>query len=386
MTDEWQSKDEGFFRIVHTDIRRSGWVGENSRIFDLSRNLAGRGHRVWVAAPQTSLLLERCRAAGLEVWPHLAPVRGFHPVRYYRAARAFADFLRRERIDIVHTHASSDTWLAAAAVRMAYRPILILTRHNTKRLKNSWLNRRLYRRCCRKVIAISESVAEVMVQAGLLPRDRIEVIPDGVDFDRFDPEKVFNRNVWRRKLGVPDGAPLIVDVSRLSRNKGHENLLDAAALILKQFPSARFAVAGKGDRRKKELRQRTLQMGLDTHVQWLDQIEDVPGFLAAADVFLHCSLAEGLGTAVIEALAMKVPTVATAVGGVPDIVENGRTGLLAPAGDPGKAAEAVLELLRNPQRAAELAENERPEVLGRFSIERLVERTESVYREALSKG
>jgi len=127
-------------------------------------------------------------------------------------------------------------------------------------------------------------------------------------------------------------------------------------------------------------------MGLDTHVQWLDQIEDVPGFLAAADVFLHCSLAEGLGTAVIEALAMKVPTVATAVGGVPDIVENGRTGLLAPAGDPGKAAEAVLELLRNPQRAAELAENERPEVLGRFSIERLVERTESVYREALSKG
>jgi glycosyltransferase involved in cell wall biosynthesis len=188
------------------------------------------------------------------------------------------------------------------------------------------------------------------------------VIELGIELERF--------NVERR---AHEGA-VVGNVARLAEQKGQRTLVEAAPLVLARHPETRFVIVGEG-----ELRGELEHLALGLPFEFRGLRDDIPAQLAEMDLFAFPSLFEGLCLAVIEAQAAGVPVVATPVGGIPENVRDGETGLLVPPRDPVALARAINELLDDPARAAELAEHARPRVFGRYSRERMVERTLALY-------
>lgn len=371
-------------RILHTTMRRRGWNGECSHTLVLCKELSRRGHEVTIAAPEASPLVERAKDEGIATWPHFSVQKGFHPVDFHRMGRRLSGFISKTQFDILHTHGSLDTWGGVYASRLAHpRPLVFRTRHSTLPIATHPLNRLLYRRWCDQIVAVSEAVADVIVGRGLLPRARVEVVRNGIDVGRFDPRKA--RGSLRRELDIPDDAPVVGDVARLSLRKGDEDFVRAAGLISQRFPACHFLFVGPGVRGE-HLMGLARSMGIGDRLHLPGLVEDVPRVLATFDVFLHCSWKEAFCLATLEAMAMKRPVVATSVGGTIELIEDGNNGLLIPSQAPEAAAGAVCKLLENPELAAELAEAGHRLVTSVYSAERAAELVEKVYYEALVRN
>jgi glycosyltransferase involved in cell wall biosynthesis len=182
---------------------------------------------------------------------------------------------------------------------------------------------------------------------------------------------------WRARLGLAPAVPLLVNVAALTPEKGHDVLLDAAARLRAAVPAAAWLVAGDGPRRG-ELAARTRAAGLDGTVRWLGHVDDVAGLLAEADVVVSASTAEGLGSTLLDALALGRPIVAAAAGGVPEVLA-GDAGLLVPPGDAPALAAAVARVLADPALAGALRAAATRRATA-FDVRRMAERTIEVYR------
>jgi len=175
-----------------------------------------------------------------------------------------------------------------------------------------------------------------------------------------------------------------VAIGALADHKGHRYLIEAAPRVLSECDAV-IVVAGSGPRRR-ALEKQARRLNLEGRVKLAGFRAEVGALLKSASVFVFPSLEEGLGTSVLDALALEVPVVATAVGGIPEMITHGREGLLVPPCDVGSLAEAILEVLRHPARAAERARSGRTRVLAEFSAERMVEETLGVYREVVGES
>jgi glycosyltransferase involved in cell wall biosynthesis len=189
-------------------------------------------------------------------------------------------------------------------------------------------------------------------------------------------EIVRERNEW----GWPPGAPVVGTVARLHRQKGIIYLLRAAPRILAAFPDARIAVVGEGPRGE-SLRREARRRGLESRFLFLGERQDAASILSLFDIFVLPSLWEGLPFVLVEASTLAKPIVATAVDGTPEVIADGKTGLLVPPGDPGALAEAVIRLLKDREEARRLGETARALVPPRFPLRRMVEQTQSLYLE-----
>jgi len=230
-----------------------------------------------------------------------------------------------------------------------------------------------------EVIATSRAVARRVAWAP----EKIRLVPNGIDLARFTPRPP--SGALRAALGVPPSAPVALSIGRHVAEKGYRHLLDAAARIERTKPGVHWILVGDGELRS-ELLAQSRRLGLESRVHFTGWRDDIPDLLALCDVFVLPSESEGFGRVLVEAMAMTRAVVATAVGGVPEIVRHGETGLLVEPAAPAPLADAVRVLLDDPGRAARLGAAGRARAESTFTLRAHVDAVERVYAGLLGDG
>lgn len=377
------AEHEASLRIAGIDPER-GFSGGETQVIGLTRSLLRAGHHAELLCDPTGVLWSRAKAAG--VICHPLRIRNSVDVAAGLRLRAL---LRHGRYDIVHFHTARAHALAPYA--RGHAGALIVTRrmdYVPNRVFAPWL----FNRAVDGVAAISNEVAAALVQAGVRP-DRIVTIPSGVDCDHFTPPDASVRAKARQRIGAGPDDVVVGVVAALTSRKNHSLLLRAMALAA--------AVPIRSNEGRSNARQRLLcliagsgplrdtleaeigERGLGGYVRLLGSLEDPRILLRALDIFVMPSRMEGLGVAVLEAMACGLPVVACAVGGLRDAVEHERTGLLVPPDDAGTMARALGRLAMEPGLRAAMGSAARETAIVRFGMEKMASRTLELYRVSL---
>jgi glycosyltransferase involved in cell wall biosynthesis len=301
------------------------------------------------------------------------PVTSFRSADTFRHMRAFARWCRQQRILVVHAAELYSNIFALPAAAMANVPVRIGNRREINPDKSSGqiaLQRAAYS-CAHKVVANSQAAAE-RLRSEHVPARKIAVVPNGLDMSRFVPRTP--RAALRK----------VIIVANLRPEKGHDVLIDAAVELHHRFPDATFECVGGGPELR-SLRARTEERGVARAFTFHGHCEDVPACLANADIFVLPSRSEAFPNAVLEAMASGLPIVASATGGIVEVVEDGRTGLLVPPGKPDLLADALGHLMNDASLGARLGSAARARVESSYSFERMVSGFESVYLNELMR-
>jgi L-malate glycosyltransferase len=304
----------------------------------------------------------------------------YHPRTFAMQVR-FAAEIRREGIQILHTYGFYPNTFAIAPARAAGVPVIVAS---IRDIGDIWtpLQRRIQKTACRLAHAVAvnaEAVRRRLIDEGYDPR-RITVIPNGIDLKRFSGGHGTGR--LRRELGVDDHTPLVGVVSRLNRDKGLTYLLQAAAALRPAWPDARFLLFGDGPARA-ALEAEAAAAGLKGTVRFLGFRTDIAELLPEIDVSVLPSLSEAMSNVVLESMAAERPVIATCVGGLPEVLEDGVHGFLVPPADAGALAGALGMLLGDPVRARAMGRAGREHIARNFSQERMIGRTEALYESLL---
>jgi len=333
-------------------------------------------YRVAYLLPWKDALVEDLRALGVPV--HLLG-RGRGPAWIGRLQR----LVRAHEIDVIHAHSP----YAAIGARVAFpagrgSPHLVCTEHNMWEKYHRatyWANAATFPRN-RRVFAVSEGVrSSIRYPAPLrwLPMPPVETLHQGLDPAAVstwgDPSGV------RSELGIRDGAPIVGTVGNFTPQKGHEHLLEAAAIVRRSVPDVRFVLVGQGPH-EPAVRRHADRLGLNGSAVFVGFRKDAPRIAGAFDVFTLSSIQEGLSIAMLEAMAMGRPVVVTDVGGAREVVKDGREGILVPPGDPAQLAESLLALLSDADRRRRMGKAARVRAEA-FDIRTTVSRYEEVYEE-----
>jgi glycosyltransferase involved in cell wall biosynthesis len=315
----------------------------------------------------------------------VATFRSVHALtQQARLARQIA----RERIDIVHGYNFYGNVFAIPPARLVAPVVIASIRDRSPYLTP--MQKRVQRYACQFadcILVNADAVKDwLTVEEGYDP-SRIVVIRNGVDMARFGGAPAADR--IRRELGLPAAARLIVVVSRLARLKGIEQFLDAAAALKPRYPDARFLIVGETSPPDpaylRQLQDLSHAHGLRDVLTFTGLRSDVPAMLGAADVAVMPSLNEALSNVLLESMAAGAPVVATRVGGTPEALIDGETGLLVPPGDSDAIAVAVARLLEDRTLARRLGCAARRLIADRFSVDRMVRATEDLYANLLAR-
>ncbi|MFL5493464.1 MAG: glycosyltransferase [Gemmatimonadales bacterium] len=348
-------------RVVHVASGRE-WRGGQRQVWLLARELAKAGVTAQVVVTAAgSELARRLTSSGIRVREV--------PWRAGIAPRAFPAVLAEihQRPAILHAHDPHALTIAGVCAVLARRP-LVVTRRVVFRLRRPGFWRRADR-----VVAISRAVADVLALDGIDPA-RVTVVHSGISIDEL---KSVTPLQVRRVLGLPDTATLAVNVASLVGEKDHVTLLRAAQQLAGRVPELHWVIAGTGPLLP-ELERLCAELSLTGRVHFVGQLDEPARLIAEADVFVMSSREEGLGTTVLEAMALGIPVASTAAGGLPEMLGEGAGRLVSP-GDAKALAEAVERLLRDPGgRAAVVARAS--EVVLRFTAARMADQMASVYR------
>jgi glycosyltransferase involved in cell wall biosynthesis len=358
--------------VLHTESSL-GWGGQENRTLQESLVLRKLGARVLFLGQPGAKLITRATEDGFETLTVIMR-RSFD----IRAIFRIRKILKRERVDILNTHSGRDSLLAGIAGRLIGTVKVVRTRHLILPISS----RISYSLLPHKVITVSNAVKQYLVNARI-PENKIVAIPTGVDLANFDPERYAGD--IRDELGLPRNVPLIGTVAILRYKKGHRTILDAIPAVLQEMPDTHFVFAGDGPQAS-ELRAIVSEKKLSDRVHFLGLRQDIANVLKSLDIFVLTTLQEALGTAFLEAQAMGVPVIGTRVGGVPEALVEGETGLLVPPQDPSALAESILSLLRDPERRHRMAALARPWVQRNYSVELMGRSVHAEYLSLLNSG
>ncbi len=292
--------------------------------------------------------------------------------------------LRRERFDLVHSHLYWANLAARLAAGPAGVPILVNSHHGTDAWDAPW--RRWVERTTApladRIIACSEWVRRYAVEEVGLHAEQVVAVPNGVRIDRFAGGG--SRREVRASLGLTPEQPVLGTVGRLEEpTKGVGVLVDALETVLAQVPEAVCVVAGDGPDRC-SLEERARRRNLGTRIRFLGERRDVPELLQALDLYVQPSLVEGFGLSALEAMATGLPVVASRVGGLPEVVDEGRTGDLVAPGNPSLLAERIVTLLRSRELRERYGREGRARAREKFPLDRMVRGWCRLYRELLA--
>ena len=357
-------------------------AGVEEHILTLLRGLERRYFRLYlVCRPEVAGKLQPDLPRDVEVEP-----LDLRRLGLAAAARRLARFLRRRRIDLLHSHQFRASLLASPIGLLCRVPVIVETPHLREawrkgRLKGNFVLDRLVGHCVDYYIAVSEANARYLVDEKRLPSRKVVVIHNGIDLGRFNPRHGAPMGM-ASGLGFADGDPILVVLARLEPQKGHRNLLEALSIVLGEFPKVRLVCVGEGALRS-EIEEQTRASGLQESIRFVGYQSNPTDWLALADFTVLSSYFEGLPIAAIESLAMGKTMVATRVDGTPEVVVDGETGLTVPPGDPAALAEAICRLLRDPGLRQRLGEAGREWVRRGFSQEEQLRQTGELYLRAL---
>lgn len=359
--------------ILHVDPERA-WGGGEVQVLGLTTHLHHAGHRSVVAADPHGVLSSRLQGTGL---PQIA-LRIRNDIDAWAGLR-LRRLVRTGAFDLVHFHTARahalSPWLHGLGVKR------LVTRRMDYALRSGAMTRWLYLQCVDRVVAISTGVRTALL-AGGIPEEQIRLIPSGVDTTRFTPNATA-RQVIRTSYGIDPETPLIVAIGALVARKDYALLLSAAHILKTQGYAPRYLICGEGPLRA-DLEAKATALGLSQTALFTGFCPDIPALLSAADLFVHVPRHEGLGVAVLEALAAGLPTIASRVGGIPELIADEHTGLLVPPQDAPALAHALIRLLTQPELARRLGEAGQTVVRTQFDIATMASSNEIFYRELLA--
>lgn len=360
-------------RIVHV-VGSLGLGGAERLVVDLVLNADRRRFETHVLClfEATGPFADRLRENGIPV-SVLGLNRSVRPGGWLRTARA----LRALRPDVVHAHLPEACWYALPAAWLLRTPVRVAHIQNVHWHWPPTMRRfdRAMGRFATTTLACSQAARRFRVdELGYRPDD-IAVVPNAVDLAAF--RRPLDRSAARAELGVSPDALVLVCVASLTEQKGHSFLLDAFRLVRDECPEAQLLLVGDGVLRP-ALERQAKDEGIAA-ISFLGRRSDVPTILAASDLFVLASVWEGLGTVLIEAGAAALPIVATNVDGIPEVVEDGITGLLVPPRAPEALAQRIITLLRDPKRRGAMGRAAGERVGDRFSVQSVTRAVEDVY-------
>ena len=358
--------------ILHIDPERN-WGGGEVQVLGFTTYLNHTGHRSVVAADPRGVLSHRLAQAGLPT--SVLTVRNDLDIL---AGLRLRRLVRTGDYQIVHFHTARahalSPWLRGLQVKR------VVTRRMDYRVRPGWFTRLLYEDSVDAVVAISQGVQNAL-QMGGVSSSRICIIPSGIDTVRF-AIAAEQRGQQRVAQRIAPDERVVLAVGSLAERKGHHTLLQAAAFLQQKGVRLRYLICGDGPLRA-TLGSETQALGLAENVQFLGFCPDVINYLASADVFVHVPLWEGLGVAVIEALAAGLPVVASGVGGIPELIENERSGLLVPPQEPTTLAAAIERVVHDLPWAKTLGTFGQSFVRTRYDVTVMAQANEALYYKLL---
>lgn len=355
---------------LHVDTVRT-WRGGQQQVLLTVQGLRALGHRaILVAHPEGELFRRMSEGHDLI---GLAPRHELDLTTAWRFWRV----LKQVQPQVVHAHDPHAVSVAALALSfgtLSTPPLLVAARRVDFHLKGSSLSRWKYRQLdC--FIAASHAIRDMLIEDGI-DDSKVVTVHEGIDIDRVlaAPPVNIHAEFW-----LPTHAPIVGNVAALVPHKGQRYLIEAASLVVREVPDARFVILGEGELRA-QLEHQIHERRLEKHVILAGFRPDVLSFHHSFDLFVMSSVTEGLGTSLLDAMAASKAIVATRTGGIPEVVVDGETGLLVPPRDPHSLAEAIARLLKNDGLRAEMARRAFERVESQFSAGRMVEQTLNVYR------
>jgi glycosyltransferase involved in cell wall biosynthesis len=356
--------------IVHTESS-CGWGGQEIRVLEEAAGMLARGHRVTLLCPREAPIYAE---ASRRAVPAVALPIGRKGLRGIAAMRAW---LARNRSEVLNSHSSTDSWLAALALwGLSPRPALVRTRHISAAIPDNFATRWLYQSATRRIVTTGERLREQLIRDNRFRPESIVSVPTGIDLARFAPA---DRTQAKLRLGLDPEQACIGIVATLRSWKGHRYLVEAFAGLARK--DARLLMVGDGPGMD-NLREQVARLGLGERVLMPGNQDDVTPWLQALDVFALPSYAnEGVPQSLMQAMAAGVPVVSTPVGSIDELVRHEATGLMVPPQDPDALRAAIERLLDQPALAQRLAQDARAWVISRYSRERMLDSMEAVFRE-----
>ena len=360
------------------------WIGGAERQFVERLRLHPEGFRAVVACLEASgPMLDQVRALGYE--PLVFPLKGsmMKPNTAVQIAR-LARLVRREGVKVIHATDYNTNLLALAVARITGAKVIV-SRLDLGHLRSGfgkWHRKaeKLNARFADLVVANADAVREMCVNEEGCKPERVVVVRNGIDLARFDALAT-----QPLEAPLPAGETLVAVIGNLWPVKGHRTLIEAVGQVKDRLPEVKFVCAGEGPERA-FLEQRIVELGLQERVFLLGHRHDVPALLARAQAGCLCSSAEGLSNALMEAMAARLPLIATRVGGNPELVHDGENGFLVPYGDATALAEKLVLLLSDRQRMAAMGRRGRERVENELSMQRMADGHGALYRRALGKA
>jgi len=355
---------------LHIDTART-WRGGQNQVLLTVNGLREIGHRAALVAHPDGELRRRA-AEGLELIP-LAPRTEMDLSAAWRLARV----VKRLQPAVVHAHDAHGVAMASLALSLGgtgtQGPALVASRRVDFHLRQNSFSRWKHRQVdC--FICASEAIRQMLVADGV-PPDRTVTVHEGIDLDhvRSAPAVNVHEAFW-----LPHRAPVVGNVAALVPHKGQRHLIEAAHLVIQQMPDVRFLILGEGELRD-SLERLVREHHLEKHVFLPGFRTDVLGCMKGFDLFVMSSVTEGLGTALLDAMACGKAIVGTRTGGIPEVVEDGETGRLVPPRDHAAMAQAILTMLADDEQRRRMGEAGLARVQARFTVERMVAETAAVY-------
>lgn len=381
-------------RVLYASATASAQSGTTWLMLQTAELLESHGGRSLVALPDRTGLHSKEQIAMLAVPmlpPRLSQGTGYlarYAASLLPSARRLSRIIREHRIDIVHAGEVTDLQ-AALSARFCRVPLVWSVRASFPHAPGlERLLARIVLRLADVVLVASESVRRELFGAYSDAEGRVRVMHDPPRITEVPDREAAAQ--WRERLGVPSSSPLVALISKLLRMKGHPLLIQVVPRLCERFPDARVAlVGGAVEGREGEaltLQEMAQRSGFADRILFCGQVQDVAGVMSAADVVVHCpDHPDPFPGVVLEAMAVGRPVVGARIGGIPEQVVDGVTGLLVPPNDPGALAEAILALLSDPARRAEMGQAGRQRARTEFSRERYGARLAEIYRQVLAK-
>lgn len=362
-------------RILHTEAS-CGWGGQEIRILSEAQGLIERGHDVRLVCPPEARIFQEAPRFGVQV--EALPI-GRKRLAGVMALRAY---LSRHVFDVINTHSSTDTWLAALACRLISRaPPIVRTRHISAPLADNAATRWLYSRATSYIATTGEALREQLLTTLSIAPERIVSVPTGVDATRYHPVDAAGKIERRRQLGLPEDKPLVGIVATLRSWKGHRFLVEAFARGVP--PAAHLVIVGDGPQRE-ALTVLVAQLGLQDRVHLVGNHSDVVPWLQALDVFVLPSYAnEGVPQALMQAMACGLSCITTNVGAIPELARHEVTALLVPPQDVTALQNSLVVLMADQALRHRLGESAREHVVATHGRNLMLDRMEALFRKAV---
>ena len=303
-------------------------------------------------------------------------------VKAFRRFWNLVRFIREKQINVIHTYLVSANIFGALAGKFSGSVKIITTR------KDMGFSRNWRLRVCEEyainpvadqIVAVSRAVSDVTRRERRISNGKVLTIPNGIDSEEWDPRR-YSRDAIRGSHGISRDETLISVIANLSPIKGHEDLIRAAAQVVRHHARVRFLIIGDGALRA-SLERLVQSLNLSRHMTFTGNLDNVPQQIAMSDFSVLPSYSEGMSNVLLECMAMACPVIATSVGGNGELIQDQRTGLLVPPHEPEALSAAILRLIRKPEEAARMGEEARKRVAQDFSIRGMVDSHEALYSE-----